>query len=145
MGVHGALLKLVCKITLVLAVIAERDALENRRRWMQSGQKSSREKQAAFCKKYCVYRQAQARFRTLTRTHVGMELIYWVLHERSSPGDPEVRGRGGSSAPSSCFLASFCTARLSFSQISWLQSLLAAHGTFLAVPENFNCSSKGEL
>ena len=79
---------------------------------MQSGQKSSREKQAAFCKKYCVYRQAQARFRTLTRTHVGMELIYWVLHERSSPGDPEVRGRGGSSAPSSCFLASFCTARL---------------------------------
>ena len=43
---------------------------------MQSGQKSSREKQAAFCKKYCVYRQAQARFRTLTRTHVGMELIY---------------------------------------------------------------------
>lgn len=28
----------------------------------------------------------------LARTRVGVELIYLVLHERSSPGDPEVGG-----------------------------------------------------
>ena len=46
---------------------------------------------------------------------MGVELIYLVLHEQSLPGDPEVGGRGGSSALSSCFLASFCTPCVSLS------------------------------
>lgn len=85
---------------------------------MQPGQKSSREKQAAFCKKYRVSRYTRARFRTLAMTRVGVGLIYLVQREWSSPGDPKVGGREGRSAPSSCFLASFCAACLSLSPTS---------------------------
>lgn len=71
---------------------------------MQPGQKSSREKQAAFCEKYRVSRQTRGRFRMLARTRVGVGLIYLVLRERSSPGDPE-----GKEAllPTAAFLQAF--------------------------------------
>lgn len=64
---------------------------------------------------------------------------------RAGPEIPRWEDEEEALAPSSCFLASFCTTSLFLSQISWLQNLLAAQGTFLAISEEVNSSSKGEL